>query len=175
MHAPRLSKKGVQLENLKQAAPDMFSPYPVASRRVLAWKDMNILHYVETKAFYEAASVEIFPEFSSLPLYEIVQAPPELMWEHDGKCLCGRRSFLFSLCRYCLEEEAREKEESRQEEQFGEAEWSRPGPPSERPAPGATDILDEREAEDLSAAASLPNVRPCPRVRKGMKPLLPYL
>ena len=52
LHAPRLSKKGVQLENLKQAAPDLFASYPVASRRVMAWKDMNILHYVETKLFY---------------------------------------------------------------------------------------------------------------------------
>ena len=35
VHAPRLSKKGVQLENLKKAAPDMFAPYLVPSRRVM--------------------------------------------------------------------------------------------------------------------------------------------
>ena len=69
---------------------------------------MNILHYVETKLFYEAAAVEVFPDFGSLPLYELMQEPPQLMWEHSGKCLCGRRSFLFSLCGHCLEKEAKE-------------------------------------------------------------------
>ena len=57
VHASRLSKKGVQLGNLKKTAPDMFAPYPVPSRRVMTWKDMKTLHNLETKQFLEAASV----------------------------------------------------------------------------------------------------------------------
>ena len=95
--------------------------------------------------------------------------PPQLMWEHSGKCLCGKRSYLFSQCRSCLEEEAREREVFRQEERFGETEWSRPGSSSDKPAPGATDIIDDEELEDAVVAASLPSVLPCPRVRKGVE------
>ena len=46
-------------------------------------------------------------------------------------------------------------------------ECSRPWPPSVVPAPGATDLLDDGDAGDQSAALSLPAVLPCPRVRKG--------
>ena len=67
----------------------MFSPYPVPSRRVIAWKDMKVLHDLETKQFFEATSVEVFPEFGDLPLYTLMLEPPQLMWEHSGKCLCG--------------------------------------------------------------------------------------
>ena len=46
---PRLSKKGVQLANIKAACPEMFQVYPVASRRTLSWKDMKITHYLDNQ------------------------------------------------------------------------------------------------------------------------------
>merc|ERR1712051_387097 len=125
----------------------MFAPYPVPSRRVMTWKDMTTLHYLKTKQFFEAAVVEVVLAFGDLPLYTLLQEPPQLMWEHSGKCLCGKRSYLFSQCRYCLQEEAQEQERRRQEEQFGEG--PRPGSSSDMPAPGASDFADEGENEDL--------------------------
>ena len=165
IHAPRLSKKGVQLENLKKASPDMFAPYPVPSRRVMTWKDMKTLHYLETKQFFEAAAVEVVPAFGDLPLYTLLQEPPQLMWEHSGKCLCGKRSYLFSQCRYCLQEEALEQERRRQEEQFGEG--PRPGSMSDPPSPGAPEPIDEEGDGDLVAPIALPNTLPVPRIRTG--------
>ena len=53
----------------------MFAPYPVSSRRVATWKDMKTFHYLETKQFLEAASVEVFPEFGDLPLYTLMLEP----------------------------------------------------------------------------------------------------
>ena len=62
----------------------MFLPYPVPSRRVMAWKHMKILHYLDTKQFFEAASVEVFPEFGNLPMYTLMLELPQLRWEHSG-------------------------------------------------------------------------------------------
>ena len=36
---PRLSRKGVQLDKIKQASPELFQAYPIQSRRTLIWKD----------------------------------------------------------------------------------------------------------------------------------------
>ena len=32
------------------------------------------------------------------------------MWEHNGVCSCGERTFLFSQCRKCLEMEAQNRQ-----------------------------------------------------------------
>ncbi len=32
-----------------------------------------------------------------------------MVWEHDGQCQCGRRTFLFGQCVKCLREEMAEK------------------------------------------------------------------
>ena len=118
VHEPRLSKKGVQLEVLKMAAPEFFAGYPIASRRTLGWKDEKSLHYLETKAFFEAAHIEVVTSFSAVPLGALVEIPPTLMWEHQGRCQCGRRSYLFGQCSKCLKEEMLEKaaEEQRRDQ-----------------------------------------------------------
>ena len=54
IHEPRLSKRGVQLEALKLAAPELFACYPIPSRRLIGWKDDKAIHYKDTKAFFEA-------------------------------------------------------------------------------------------------------------------------
>ena len=68
VHEPRLSKKSVQLDVLKQAAPELFTSYPVPSRRTLSWKDDRALHYLDTKALLEAAKIEVVPSLSAVPL-----------------------------------------------------------------------------------------------------------
>ena len=117
---PRLSKKGVQFANIKLSAPEMFQNYPVASRRTVSWKDSKILHYNDTKLFLDAASVEMLPSFGAIPFGGLLEEPPLLMWEHDGRCPCGKRSFLFGQCPGCLKEERRLKTESVEDEQAPE-------------------------------------------------------
>ena len=46
---PRLSKRGVQLEKLQKAVPELFSESAVAPLRTLAWKSQKVLHYQDTK------------------------------------------------------------------------------------------------------------------------------
>ena len=67
IHEPRLSKKGVQLDNLRLVAPEMFENYPVPSRRTFSWKDQKALHYFDTQAFLKAAKVEVSDNFGAIP------------------------------------------------------------------------------------------------------------
>ena len=32
--------------------------------------------------------------------------PSREMWDHDGLCACGKRTYLFSRCPACIEQEA---------------------------------------------------------------------
>ena len=63
----------------------------------------------QTKAFFEAADIEVVSSFPAVPLGALVEEPPMLMWEHQGRCQCGRRSYLFGQCSKCLKEEMLEK------------------------------------------------------------------
>ena len=38
---------------------------------------------------------------------QLLSDPPTLMWEHQGRCPCGRRCYLFGQCSKCLREEQR--------------------------------------------------------------------
>ena len=73
-------------------------------------------HYVETKELFEAAKVEVATSLDAIPLTALLDVPPTLMWEHDGKCVCGKRTFLFGLCPKCLEEEAQLKKTEAEEQ-----------------------------------------------------------
>ena len=108
---PRLSKKGVQLESIKLAAPELFQDYPVRSRRTVSWKDTRILHYNDTKEFFRLAKIEVSEEFGSIPFPGLLEEPSLLMWEHQGRCPCGKRSYLFGQCPKCLKEEIEIKNE----------------------------------------------------------------
>ena len=102
---PRLSRKGVQLANIRTACPEMFQDYPVPSRRTLSWLDTKTVHYVETKEFFKTTNVSVVENFSAVPFLMLMEEPPLLMWEHQGRCPCGKRSYLSSQCPKCLQEE----------------------------------------------------------------------
>ena len=91
---PRLSRRGVQLNNLQAACPELFSPYPLPGRRTFSWKDMKIPHYLDTKKLLELTRVEMVKDFGSVPFAALISEPPTLMWEHSGKCQCGKRCCL---------------------------------------------------------------------------------
>ena len=150
IHEPKLSRRGVQLEKLQAAAPELFdTKFPVPARRLFGWKDAKSAHYNETKAFMLATGVELVTALGSVSLNQLVEEPATVMWEHDGRCPCGRRSFLFSQCSKCILEEA---EQMRQEAEEA-------AKPPEEPS-----ALPE---EPTTAALELPSSLPHPRVRTG--------
>lgn len=110
IYEPRMSRKELQKEKLKAACPKLFArDFPVPDRRTLAIKNQKSPLYNDTKAFIAEMKVEVVADMNSVPLDQLVSQPSELMWEHDGKCTCGRKTFLFGQCPKCLREEAAEK------------------------------------------------------------------
>ena len=109
---PRMSRRSVGLKVLRTACPELFQPYPVESRRTITWKDTKIQHYVETKELLTAADVQVVANFQLIPFMVLMDLPATLMWEHQGKCPCGKRTYLFGLCPKCLKEDAALKVEA---------------------------------------------------------------
>jgi len=60
----------------------------------------------------------------------MLEAAHKLMWEHDGKCACGRRTFLFGQCLNCLEDDrnVKIKYQEQQARDVAEAEAEAPPP-----------------------------------------------
>ena len=75
------------------------------------------------------------------------------MWEHDGVCGCGRRTYLFGQCFRCLKEEADEAEKVRAEAELDVVE--------ETSEEKVDEALAEGQASSglTSAALKLPEVR----------------
>ncbi len=49
---PKLSKKGLQMDKLQAAAPELFdNKFPVPTRRLFGWKDAKSPQYLEHNAF----------------------------------------------------------------------------------------------------------------------------
>ena len=36
----------------------------------------------------------------------MLDEPSRELWDHDGTCVCGKRTYLFSRCPSCIEQEA---------------------------------------------------------------------
>ena len=114
VYAPRLSKRGLQCDKLQAAAGSLFTDYPVPPRRTLSWVDQKVTHYNDTKTFLKAVKVELVASLGAVPFAGLLKVPADLMWEHSGRCPCGKRCFLFGQCPKCMREELsnQKKEES---------------------------------------------------------------
>ena len=136
----------------------MFEDYPVASRRTFSWHDKKITHYLDTKEFLKETKVEVVESFGAIPFAELLGQPPLLMWEHQGRCPCGKRSYLFGQCSKCLKEDleikATEESVAVQPEVCNDE---------------ATFDLDGAEAKTGGSLRSspLPSILPTPDIRTG--------
>ena len=124
------------------------------SRRTFSWQDHKVLHYLETKAFLEAAKVEVAKELGAIPLGVLIEEPPRLMWEHQGECPCGKKSYLFGQCPKCLQEEQLEKTPEEQEK-------------AHDPTPAPAEPSSQVEIEIPAGPLKLPDVLQTPVVRTG--------
>ena len=43
---------------------------------------------------------------SRTPAFGMLDEPSRELWDHDGTCVCGKRTYLFSRCPSCIEQEA---------------------------------------------------------------------
>ena len=52
------------------------------------------------------------PQIDAVPLAGLLDEKSRLVWEHNGECGCGRRTYRFGQCMKCLEEELTEEVDS---------------------------------------------------------------
>ena len=58
-----------------------------------------------SKEFFEAVEAEVVENFRALPLMVLAETPGTLMWDHAGKCQCGRKTYLYGTCEKCMRED----------------------------------------------------------------------
>ena len=153
VYAPRLSKRGLQCEKLQAAAASLFADYPVPPRRTLSWVDQKVTHYNETKAFLKAVKVELVSGLDAVPFTGLLKEPAELMWEHSGRCPCGKRCFLYGQCPKCMREEL----SNQKKEEEAEVEDVKPLPPDAQQEVGTR--LDPSDSSAGGQRASVFDMR----------------
>ena len=62
-------------------------------------------------ALYQRLGQEETPVFSDIPLREWLERSVKLVWQHSGRCACGRRTYLYGQCDKCAALEAQERAE----------------------------------------------------------------
>lgn len=103
---PRMSRKSICTDKLLVAAPELFSKTcPVPSKRTYGLRDRKSVLYLEEKAFFPQADIDVVEGPGVVPIRQLIEAPADPMWEHDGKCHCGRHTFLCGQCLKCLAED----------------------------------------------------------------------
>ena len=60
----------------------------------------------EVRQFMESTEVELLEAWASAAWEDILTAKGQEVWAHEGKCACGRKTYLFGQCSRCLKEEA---------------------------------------------------------------------
>ena len=111
---PRMFKKGLVLDLFRLAMPEFFKTNcPVPSVRQFGLRNAKSSHYLADKEFYAELEVEILEGYDKAVLSVVVQSPARLMWDHDGQCTCGRRTYLFGQCMKCLAVDRQDAERER--------------------------------------------------------------
>jgi len=60
----------------------------------------------EIRMLFRALHLDALESVTSTSWDEIVMIPSWETWQHDGVCMCGRRTFLWRMCSKCLKEAA---------------------------------------------------------------------
>ena len=81
-------------------------------------RDYKSSHYKEEKKLVDDLQVEWLEGLDSPALPVLMESKGRLMWDHDGVCVCGRRTYLFGQCLRCLENERDDEERERAQADF---------------------------------------------------------
>ena len=63
----------------------------------------------DSAALFEVLRLRRVEGLDSLSLRGLLDEPSREIWEHNGVCACGRRTYLFARCPACIEKEAVEE------------------------------------------------------------------
>ena len=115
-----------------------------------------MLRYQDTKNLLALTGVEVLPDIGSVPFGALLEIPATIMWEHQGICPCGRKTYLFGQCPRCLKEEH-----------------------EQRTLATVNEDLDQKPEEpdpvehEVGAGIVLPDVLPMPVIQRGVDAACP--
>ena len=125
---PRMSKVGLMPDRIRAAVPELYRlNQPTEAMKVYVAQlgmgpQSRGLHYDEVKTFASELHVPFVKDMDSVPLSGLVQEPNRLVWEHDGVCICGKRTYFLPRCARCFTEDKQEEVQIAAEQKQAEAE-----------------------------------------------------
>ncbi len=93
--------------DLRVAIPELFDKkHPWVGPPCISISDRLAPHQDTMKKLVEELSLPKVDSLADVMVRELVASPGRLIWDHNGTCHCGRRTFLFSQCDKCARQEA---------------------------------------------------------------------
>ena len=115
--SPRLGRAVVGSDLLKQAFPEMFDlGYPKEGPRLYALLPATAALHDELQKLLGTWGATVCRRWADVDWDELLARKGLEIWDHEGICGCGRKTYLFGQCARCLKEEAAERHEAVLEE-----------------------------------------------------------
>jgi hypothetical protein len=158
---PRLARKDPIGPMFKLIAPELFdqelqnsSPSPEGR-----WGHASVLgviprNYRDTSAedLFRELNIPVGTSMGAISWNGVMDRRPRLMWEHEGQCQCGRKTYLAGQCRKCALEDAEERHIHRERQAAQEAEIRVGDYELVVPAPGSQPVAHTDSGDDCVAA-----------------------
>ena len=124
--APRWWRTKPEAGLLKAACPELALEFPVEPIKGYASVPKGTVKDQEVKQVVEVLRVPEIGRINSQNLAGLAREKDREMWEHDGLCACGKRTYVFSRCPTCIRREAQdavvEAQERKEREERGDLE-----------------------------------------------------
>ena len=114
--SPRIWKTQTGVELLLSACPELQKQFPIEPVKGFAVCN----HGTKEAELSTALQLSRLKSICEVPLCSLAKEPSREVWEHSGRCACGRRAYVFGRCVSCIERESaddlRVSTESREKE-----------------------------------------------------------
>ena len=98
---------------------DLTSPWEGLPTALVETKHSPL--YSKEKELRERMRLPAYPKMQDVLLQQMLERPAKMMWDHNGKCICGRRTFLHGLCDKCAREDAIDRHQQASQEPDSDA------------------------------------------------------
>ncbi len=158
---PRMWRKDPLGIMFRQIVPELFdrevqasSPGPEGR-----WGHVSVLgviprNYPDTsvEGLFQELNIPIGATMGAISWDGVMDRRPRLMWEHEGQCQCGRKTYLAGQCRKCALEDAEERHVHRERQAAQEADLNVGDNELVVPAPGSQPVVHTDSEHDSVVA-----------------------
>ena len=106
---PRLGRAVVGHELFLSCCPEVNKEFPVEGVPGFGILRKNVAKYDDVKAALAGLGLEPQEALNQVAWESVLGAPVREVWAHDGKCACGKRTYLFGQCPSCIRQEVGER------------------------------------------------------------------